>query len=111
MVLDGMKLNQEDLHLAGAQFIIAANKLILQRKPRPQGGFRGLTGINDQICDYLYSVHVARAALIDAAKTASEACANLMDSSDELDAVIASKLPAGFGVPSPPAPPSPGGTN
>lgn len=98
-MLERLSVSDAALSAAGVTLTSAAHSLVSQNVAAPSGAFDSLTGIDQVVQGFLNGVTVARAALADAAKQTSAAVADLMQSSDELDAYMVRSLYSGFAVP------------
>lgn len=92
-----LKLSDAELAEAG-QALVAACSVMTSGGRTPDGGLPSLTGIGPEVDLHVRGLMVARAALADAAKTASESVASVMHDSGALDAAIADALYEGFAV-------------
>lgn len=81
-----------------ASLLGAAARLNAKEPPRSGAGFESLTGIADDVELYLRGVHVARAALADAATTAGRSIRELMDRASALDGELSAALDADYAV-------------
>ncbi|MFV0433368.1 MAG: hypothetical protein ACK5LO_05250 [Leucobacter sp.] len=86
------------LESAGASLVGAANLMVTGNTARVAGVLESLTGIGTEVDLYLRGLSVGRAALADAAKTASEAVGALMLDSSALDGRLSGALASGFAV-------------
>lgn len=94
------RLSLDDLSLgeAGRALVTASSAMAHGNARVPTTVLPSLTGIGERIDLYLRGLAVARAALADAARTASMEIAVAMRESADLDAAIATRLPGGFAV-------------
>ena len=94
----GLKLDDQALSAAGQALVTASFVMVNGNARVPSVQLQSLTGIGARVDLYLRGLAVARAALADAAKTASVVVADLMQESSVLDALIAGNLGTGFAV-------------
>lgn len=95
---ESLRMNDEALLLVGASLVSIASTMISDNVRRPAGDLPSLSGIGAELTLYLRGLNVARAALADAARTASEAVSGLISDSSKLDRHIAQSLGTSFAV-------------
>lgn len=93
-----LRLDDQVLGDAGVALVTASYVMSHNNAQRGTGVFDSMTGIGTQVEHYLKGMSVARAALGDAAKTASESVAMVMEESAALDTLISANLATGFAV-------------
>ena len=94
---DSLRLTDAALSGAGRKLLEAAVGMLKNNVGRP-AAVPTVSGASADIDLYLRGFSVARAALADAAKSASLTVSATMEQSDALDAEIAAALPAGFAL-------------
>lgn len=94
---DSLKLNDAVLSGAGRKLVEAAVGMLNNNVRRPVA-VPTISGASAEIDIYLRGLSVARAALADAAKSASLALSSTMERSAALDSEIAAALPAGYSL-------------
>lgn len=94
---DSLKLNDAVLLESGRRLVEAAVGMLHNNVKRP-AAVPTISGASAEIDLYLRGFSVARAALADAAKSASLALSSTMEQSAALDSEIAAALPAGFSL-------------
>ncbi|RGE19475.1 hypothetical protein [Leucobacter sp. wl10] len=92
-----LSIRDDALAAAGAFLVTAAGDLAAGRSAPPAAP-ASLTGIGGEVRGFLGGLQTGRLALADAAKTASEQIAGVMQDSSDLDARVARTLDAGFAV-------------
>lgn len=95
---DRVQLSDEALGVASAALLVAENCMSSQSRVDRLGHVASLTGIGGDVQQFLSGVSVARAALADAARTASQAVAGVMRESTALDTQLATSLSSEFAV-------------
>ncbi len=95
---DRLELSDDALMQAGHTLVVASYVMTHDNVHRPTGLLASVSGVGPQLDRYLRGLAVARAALADAARTASEGVAAVMSESTELDSFIAVHLGQGFAL-------------
>jgi len=95
---ESLNINDQTLLAVGASLVSVASTMVSGNAARPAGELPSLSGIGAEVTLYLQGVNVARAALADAARTASETISRLISDGSELDRYIAESLGGGFAV-------------
>jgi hypothetical protein len=95
---ESLSIDDQALLTVGASLVSIASTMVSGNAARPAGDLPSLSGIGAEVTLYLQGVNVARAALADAARTASEAVSELLSDGSELDRYIAESLGSGFAV-------------
>lgn len=95
---DRLNLPDGELTAAGVSLGSAADTMESGSSGRPTAQLKSLNGIGGEVDAYLRGVAVARDALADAAKTATQTVSNLMENSTELDAHLARTVYSGFAL-------------
>ncbi|MBC9926605.1 MULTISPECIES: hypothetical protein [unclassified Leucobacter] len=93
---DRVVLDDAVLAEAGSALIAAAHLMVAENARRPSAMLESQSGIGDDVEQYMRGLQLARSALSRAARTASEAVADMMRDSDTLDRKIAGALSGGF---------------
>lgn len=96
--MGGFNLPLSTITTASAELVDAANLMVEGNTRRPSARLESLTGIGAQVEHYLKGLSVARAALADAAKTASESARDLGDEARAVDRQLSGALASGFAV-------------
>ena len=91
-----LRLDDETLSQSGIALVTASYVMANENVARSMGQIDSVTGIGARVEHYLKGMSVARAALGDAAKTASLSVAMLMEESTVLDTFIGQQLASGF---------------
>lgn len=93
-----VRLEDAVLGEAGLALAAAAHLMVAENARRPSTALPSLSDIGGDVEQYLQGLQLARSALSRAARSASEAVADMMQDSDALDRKIAGTLSGGFTV-------------
>ena len=93
-----VRLEDAVLGEAGSALTAAAHLMVAENARRPSATLPSLSGIGDDVEQYFQGLQLARSALSRAARSASEAVADMMQDSDALDRKIAGMLSGGLTV-------------
>ena len=93
-----LSIDDQVLLTAGAALVYAAHQLSNDNVQRPEGDLHSLTGVGPTVSLFLDALNTARAALADAAHTASGSLAAVMREATQLDQQISASLGADYQV-------------
>lgn len=95
---ESLRIEEEQLGIARATLVAAARVMVEENTPVPRFWMRSINDIGGRVRWFLEGVGTARAALVDAAVSASRATAELSDESDDLEAELTESLRDGYAV-------------
>lgn len=93
-----IELDDDVLQMCAMDFAYASHEIFSEAARRPVDAFPSTNGIGPRVAEYLRAVDTARAALADAARSASETLGSLVADSAEIDAFLAQSFTAGYAL-------------